>query len=78
MALFWLRLLAKMLAIVRTAAYPQNMGRGWGDDGIYRVASRSRFVGAISLGFRPDGKRVRKGCDREDEARGQGQAQVAA
>jgi hypothetical protein len=34
--------------------------RGWGDDGIYWVASRNRFVGAISLGFAPDGKRVRK------------------
>jgi integrase len=34
--------------------------RGWGDDGIYWVASRSRFVGAISLGFGPDGKRIRK------------------
>jgi integrase len=34
--------------------------RGWGDDGIYWVASRSRFVGAVSLGYAPDGKRVRK------------------
>src|SRR5215813_14754173 len=34
--------------------------RGWGDDGIYWVASRSRFVGAISLGYAPDGKRIRK------------------
>jgi len=34
--------------------------RGWGEDGIYWVPSRSRFVGAISLGFGPDGKRVRK------------------
>lgn len=31
-----------------------------GDDGIYRVASRSRFVGAITVGFAPDGKRVCK------------------
>src|SRR5215472_16473626 len=34
--------------------------RGRGDDGIYWVASRSRFVGAVSLGYASDGKRVRK------------------
>jgi integrase len=34
--------------------------RGWGDDGIYWVESRQRFAGAISLGWRPDGKRDRK------------------
>src|SRR5260370_41513964 len=57
----WLWLLAKVLAIVAPAAYPRGMARrGWGDDGIYWAASRSRFVGAISLGFAPDGKRVRK------------------
>jgi len=33
--------------------------RGWGDDGIYWVPSRSRFVGAVSLGYAADGKRVR-------------------
>jgi hypothetical protein len=33
--------------------------RGWGDDGIYWVASRKRYVGAISLGYGPDGKRIR-------------------
>ena len=34
--------------------------RGWGDDAIYWVADRKRYVGAASLGFRPDGKRLRK------------------
>ena len=34
--------------------------RGWGDDGIYWVADRKRYVGAVSLGFGPDGKRIRK------------------
>jgi site-specific recombinase XerD len=34
--------------------------RGWGDDGIYWVARRKRYVGAASLGFGPDGKRIRK------------------
>ena len=34
--------------------------RSWGDDGIYWVASRNRYVGAASLGFAPDGKRLRK------------------
>jgi integrase len=34
--------------------------RGWGDDGIYWVASRKRFAGAISLGWDPAGNRLRK------------------
>jgi integrase len=34
--------------------------RGWGDDGIYWVARRKRYVGAVSLGYGPDGKRIRK------------------
>jgi integrase len=34
--------------------------RGWGDDAIYWVADRRRYVGAASLGYGPDGKRVRK------------------
>jgi integrase len=34
--------------------------RGWGDDGVYWVADRKRYVGAVSLGFGPDGKRVRR------------------
>lgn len=34
--------------------------RSWGDDGIYWVASRNRYVGATSLGYGPDGKRRRK------------------
>jgi integrase len=34
--------------------------RGWGDDAIYWVAQRKRYVGAASIGYGPDGKRVRK------------------
>jgi integrase len=34
--------------------------RGWGDDAVYWVARRKRYVGAASLGYGPDGKRVRK------------------
>jgi len=50
-----------VLAIVVLATYPYGMARrGWGEDGIYWAASRNRFVGAISLGYAPDGKRVRK------------------
>jgi integrase len=34
--------------------------RGFGDDSIYWHAAKSRYVGAISLGFDPKGKRIRK------------------
>lgn len=34
--------------------------RGWGDDGLYWVASRNRYAGAISLGWGSTGKRQRK------------------
>jgi integrase len=34
--------------------------RGWGDDAIYWVAGRKRYVGAASLGYGPDGRRVRR------------------
>jgi integrase len=34
--------------------------RGWGDDAIYWVARRGRYVGAASFGYGSDGKRVRK------------------
>jgi hypothetical protein len=33
--------------------------RGHGEDGIYLDAARNRYVGAISLGYGPDGKRIR-------------------
>jgi hypothetical protein len=43
------------------AIYAAGMTRrGWGDDGIYWVASRKRYAGAISLGWSPTGKRLRK------------------
>src|SRR5215472_13130810 len=34
--------------------------RGHGEDGIYFEASKNRYVGAVSLGFGPDGKRIRR------------------
>jgi hypothetical protein len=34
--------------------------RGHGEDAIYFDAAKSRYVGAVSLGFDPDGKRKRR------------------
>ena len=34
--------------------------RGHGEDAIYFDAAKNRFVGAISVGFGPDGKRIRR------------------
>ena len=34
--------------------------RGFGEDGIYLDAARNRYIGAISLGYGPDGKRIRR------------------
>jgi hypothetical protein len=34
--------------------------RGHGEDAIYFDAAKNRYVGAISLGFGPDGKRLRR------------------
>ena len=34
--------------------------RGHGEDAIYFDAAKNRYVGAISVGFGPDGKRVRR------------------
>jgi hypothetical protein len=34
--------------------------RGHGEDAIYFDATKNRYVGAVSLGFGPDGKRVRR------------------
>ncbi|MGH3187132.1 MAG: site-specific integrase [Streptosporangiaceae bacterium] len=31
-----------------------------GEDGIYFVASRDRYVGSVSIGYGPDGKRIRR------------------
>jgi hypothetical protein len=54
-------LLANLLAIVVGRVYASVMTRrGWGDDAIYWVARRRRYVGAASLGYGPDGKRLRK------------------
>ena len=34
--------------------------RGYGEDAIYFAAAKNRYVGAISLGYGPDGKRIRR------------------
>jgi hypothetical protein len=34
--------------------------RGFGEDGIYLDAARNRYVGSVSLGYGPDGKRIRR------------------
>ena len=34
--------------------------RGHGEDAIYFEAAKGRYVGAVSLGFSPDGKRIRR------------------
>lgn len=34
--------------------------RGQGEDSIYWDSTKNRYVGAVSLGFSPDGKRARR------------------
>jgi hypothetical protein len=34
--------------------------RGHGEDAIYFAADKNRYIGAVSLGFGPDGKRQRR------------------
>ena len=34
--------------------------RGHGEDGIYVDAARNRYMGSVSLGYGPDGKRIRR------------------
>jgi hypothetical protein len=41
-------------------AEPKLTRRGHGEDAIYFAASKNRYVGAVSLGFTPDGKRIRR------------------
>jgi hypothetical protein len=36
--------------------------RGHGEDAIYFDAAKNRFVGAISVGFGPGGRRIRRKC----------------
>jgi len=36
------------------------MRRGHGEDAIYFAADKNRYIGAVSLGFGPDGKRLRR------------------
>jgi hypothetical protein len=33
--------------------------RGHGEDAIYFTAAKNRYVGSVSLGYGPDGKRIR-------------------
>ena len=35
--------------------------RGPGEDAIYFAAAKNRYVGAVSLGYTPEGKRIRCG-----------------
>jgi hypothetical protein len=37
-----------------------NKRRGHGEDSIYWDESKNRFVGAVSVGHKPDGTRIRK------------------
>jgi hypothetical protein len=41
-------------------AEPKLRHRGHGEDAIYFAAAKNRYVGAVSLGFTPDGKRIRR------------------
>ena len=34
--------------------------RGHGEDAIYFAADKNRYIGAVSIGFGPDGERVRR------------------
>ena len=34
--------------------------RGHGEDAIYFAADKNRYIGAVSVGFGPDGKRLRR------------------
>ena len=49
---------AKLLA--PAMAEPKLRRRGHGEDAIYFAASKNRYVGAVSLGFTPEGKRIRQ------------------
>ena len=39
---------------------PKLRRRGHGEDAIYFDAAKSRYIGAVSLGFTPDGNRIRR------------------
>ena len=42
--------------------------RGQGEDSIYWDSSKSRYVGAVSLGFNPSGTRIRRKVTGRTEA----------
>ena len=44
----------------------------FGEDGIYLDAARNRYMGAISLGYGPDGKRINRALHHCVEALGVG------
>jgi hypothetical protein len=56
---------------------PKKRRRERGDDGISWDKTNKCYVGTISLGFKPDGKRDRRHRTRQDEARRQGQTRQA-
>jgi hypothetical protein len=41
-------------------AEAKSRRRGFGEDAIHFVAARNRYVGAVSLGYTADGKRLRR------------------
>ena len=41
-------------------AEPKLRRRGHGEDAIYFDAAKNRYVGAVSLGFTSDGKRIHR------------------
>ena len=47
-------------AYAEAMATATSTRRGHGEDSIYWDASKSRYVGAVSLGFSPAGTRIRK------------------
>ena len=49
-----------MLASICMAEAAQARRRGHGEDSIYFDATKNRYVGAVSVGWGPDGKRLRR------------------
>ena len=49
-----------MLASLGMAEAAQARRRGHGEDSIYFDATKNRYVGAVSVGWGPDGKRLRR------------------
>jgi len=47
-------------AIMACMAEASSRRRGHGEDAIYFAADKNRYIGAVSVGFGPDGKRLRR------------------